>query len=109
MIQARLESEFPKSSRDALVVDWGIGVEPVRPWVHVQVQDFRHVRTFEQNLSAPGKAAEQIQFCLVQLKQFSVPGAVERRVRQQELRRTTLDDGAEQVRRRKVFDGLCRE
>src|SRR5205823_2142508 len=43
---------------------------------------------------------------LVQVEQLRVLRAVERRIREQQLRRTTLHDGAQEVGRREIVDGL---
>ena len=94
---------------DALVVDGRVRVDPVALRIDRQRQHLRQVRPLEQELLPRHQAGQQVQLHLVQLKQLGVLPAIERRVRQQQLRRAALDDRAEQVGRGEVVDRLRRQ
>src|SRR6266851_9400443 len=86
-IEARLKSVFPKNGGHTFVVDRRVRVQPVGPWIDVEIEDLREVRSLEQHLAARQEIAEPIEFHLVQLKQLGVLSPVERGVRQEELGR----------------------
>src|SRR6266542_1328933 len=72
----------------------------------MQAEHFGDIRTFEQELPPGDQIREQVEFYVVELKEFRIVRPVERRVGEQELGRTTLDDRAQKIRRREVIDGL---
>ena len=63
----------------------------------------------EQDLLPRHQPGQQVQFHLVQLEQVGVLPPVQRGVREQQLRRATLDDRSQQVSRGEVVDGLRRQ
>ena len=91
-VEARLEAVLAKRLGDPCVVDGSVGVDPVALRIHSKSEDFGKVRTFEQDLLPRDEPRQQIELHLVQLKQLGVVPAIERRIRQQQLRRAALDD-----------------
>src|SRR5262249_17377700 len=108
-VQSRLEAVLAKRLCDPCVVDGSVGVDPVALWIHSKSEDFGQVRTFEQDLLTGDEAREQVQLHFVQLKQLRIVPAVQRRIRQEQLRRTALDDRAQKIGGREVLDGLRRQ
>src|SRR5581483_945329 len=108
-IQPFLETVFTEHRRDALVVDRRVRVEPVRPWVDREIQDLPEPRSLQQQLSTRNQLRQQIEFHWIQMEQVGVLRAIERRICEEEFRRTTLDDRPQEGRRRKVVDRLRRE
>src|SRR5438093_1010735 len=108
-IEATLKTKFSKDRRNTFVVDRRVRIEPVRPRIHVQRQHLRQVGSLEQQLPSGNQLPKLIEFDFIQPKQVGVLLAIQGRVRQQQLRRASLNDGAQQVRRREVVHCLRRE
>src|SRR4029079_695416 len=108
-VQTRLEAVLAKRLCDPCVVDGSVGVDPIALWIDSKSEDFGQVPTFEQDLLTRTQPCQQVQLHFVQLKQLRIVPTVQGWVRQQQLGGTAFDNGAQQIRRRKVLHRLSRQ
>src|ERR1019366_7396852 len=86
-----------------------VGCHPVRDRIDVQVHFLGGLRLANQHLARWNKTVDKLQFCVVQMKCFSVNLPVHVRVGQKDLCGTTLGHYRQHPRFFKLFDGLRRQ
>src|SRR5208337_3714940 len=91
------------------VVAGVVGRHPVGNGIDVQVHFLGGLRLPNQHLARWNKAVDKVQFCVVQMKRFSVNLPVHVRVGQKDLCGTTLGHYRQHPRFLKLFDGLRRQ
>src|SRR5208337_1262711 len=91
------------------VVAGVVGCHPVRDRIDVQMHFLGGLRLANQHLARWNKAVDKVQFCVVQMKRFSVNLPVHVRVGQKDLCGTTLGHYRQHPRFLKLFDGLRRQ
>src|SRR5882762_11829013 len=78
----------------------------MRVRVHVQVDHFGEVGTFDQDLLPWNEPSDQISLGLIEMKPLGVSRSIHAGIREEHLGRAGLDDYREQVRAVQIIAGL---
>ena len=80
-IQTGFQAALTNSGSQAVVVEWCVGVQPVRARVDVQAEHFADVRPLHQQLLPRNQVGQQHQLSVVQAEEIGVAPPIERRIR----------------------------